>query len=141
MTAQSTVTWLKAVSFVTGLSVVPLVFAGVPGLSLIADLFIDLAYWPLDGQQRITQPETKLLAAIAGGVTIGLATFTWMVADRIYARDPAAARAIILASLSAWLVTDSLGSLLAGAPVNVLINLVIWGAFVWPLRTASVESA
>jgi hypothetical protein len=57
-----------------------------------------------------------------------------MIADRVYTRDPAAARAIILCSLTVWCVTDSLGSIAAGAPMNVLINLLIWAAFVWPLR-------
>lgn len=137
MNSQSTVAWLKAVSVVTALSALPLAFSGVPGLSAVANLFVDLAFWPLDGRPVIERPETRLVAAIAGGVTIGLAAFVWMVAHRVYDRDPAAARAIILASLGAWCLVDSFGSIAAGAPANVLINLVIWGAFVWPLRASA----
>jgi hypothetical protein len=101
----------------------------------------DLAFWPLDGKPTITAPEARLYAAIAGGVTIGLAAFVWMVAGRVYVRDPAAARAIILTSLSAWCVTDSLGSITAGAPMNVLLNLLIWAAFVWPIRPTAAKVA
>jgi len=140
MPAQSTVSWLKAVSIVTALSALPLAFSGFPGLSSIANLFVDLAFWPLDGRPTIAAPETRLFAAISGGLTIGLAAFTWMVADRVYARDPAAARAIILVGLTAWCATDSLGSIAAGAPMNVLINVLIWVAFLWPLRTAPTKT-
>lgn len=136
MSAQSTVNWLKAVSIVTALSAVPLVFSGLTGLSAIANVFTDLAFWPLDGRQTIAAPETRLFAAIAGGVTVGLAAFVWIVADRLYQRDPAAARAIILTGLTAWCVADSFGSIAAGAPMNVVINLLIFTAFVWPLRKA-----
>jgi hypothetical protein len=141
MTTQSAATWLKTVSIVTALSAIPLVFPGWPGLSSIANLFTDLAFWPLDGKPTITAPEARLYAAIAGGVTIGLAAFVWMVAGRVYVRDPAAARAIILTSLSAWCVTDSLGSITAGAPMNVLLNLLIWAAFVWPIRPTAAKVA
>lgn len=141
MSAQSAVAWLKTVSVVTAMSALPLVFSGVAGFSAIADVFTDLAFWPLDNRPAIAAPETRLFAAISGGVTIGLAVFVFMVADRVYARDPAAARAIILTSLTAWFVTDSLGSVAAGAPMNVLINLIIWAAFVWPLRRPATSSA
>ena len=136
MPVHSSVAWLKTVSTVTALSALPLVFSGIPLLSQITNLFTDLAFWPIDGKPAIASAETRLYAAIAGGVMIGLAAFTWMVADRVYARDPAAARAIILTSLTAWCISDSLGSIAAGAPMNVLLNLMIWAAFVWPLRTA-----
>lgn len=141
MPVQSTVAWLKTVSIITALSALLLVFSGAPVLSPIANLFTDLAFWPIDGKPAIVSAETRLYAAIAGGVTIGLAAFTWMVADRVYARDPAAARAIILTSLTAWCVTDSFGSIAAGAPMNVLLNLLIWAAFAWPLRTAAPKTA
>lgn len=137
MTAQSTIAWLKTVSVITALSAVPLVLTGVPGLSAIANLFTDLVFWPLDSKPVIAAPETKLYAAIAGGLTIGLMMFVWMIADRVYARDPAAARTIILTGLTAWFVFDSLGSVAAGAPLNVFLNLLIWAAFVWPLRSAA----
>jgi hypothetical protein len=141
MTAQSTVNWLKTVSIVTALSAVPLVFSGLTGLSAIANAFTDLVVWPLDGRPTIAAPETRLYAAIAGGVTVGLAAFVWMIADRVYGRDPAAARAIILTGLTAWCLADSLGSIAAGAPMNVLINLLIWSAFAWPLRRTEAKLA
>ena len=78
-----------------------------------------------DGKPTIVAPETRLFAAISGGVTISLAVFAWMVADRVLAHDPAGASAIIPSSLTAWCVTDSLGSAAAGAPMNVLLNLLI----------------
>ena len=141
MSIQSKVAWLKIVSCLTALSALPLAFSGLPGLSLIANAFTDLAFWPFDGKPVIAAPETRLFSAISGGLTIGVATFVWMIADRVYARDEASARSIILAGLTAWCVTDSLGSIAAGAPVNVLINLLIWAAFVWPLRRAAANSA
>jgi hypothetical protein len=58
----------------------------------------------------------------------------WLVAGRLYPRDPELARTLILASVAAWFVIDSLGSVAAGAPLNAVLNVVFLLVFWLPLR-------
>ena len=41
---------------------------------------------------------------------------------------------LILGSVALWFLIDSTGSLAAGAPLNILGNLVFLAMFLWPLR-------
>lgn len=138
MTLQAAASWLKSVSVITALSGIPLLLGAIPGLDGFANLFVDFVFYPLDGNPRIASPDARLLMAICGGLTAGIAVMIWMVVDKVYTHDPAAARSIILTGLGTWCALDSLGSLAAGAPINAAVNLLILGAFAWPLRASIV---
>ncbi len=115
--------------------------AALPALSGPMRLLTDIAFWPLDGAQSLAAPETRLFSAIGGGLTVGLGVAMWMLATRLYPREPDLARSMILASMGSWFVVDSIGSTLAGAPVNVLLNLGFLLAFVVPLWGAKRGTA
>lgn len=121
-TAQN---WLKSAGIV--LVVVGVFFSWVTSgaASAVNVWFVDLVFWPLDGQQTYEAVETKLLSGIAGGLTVGLGLAIWIVAREILPGDPALARRIILTFMMGWFVVDSVGSVLAGAWFNVVPNVAI----------------
>jgi len=134
MSADTTQTWLKAAAAITigfGLMVG---LAAVPATAGVTLFFTDLIFWPIDSAQTLAAPETRLLCAIVGGIMAGWGLMLWLVVTRLYPREPALARLLILTSIGAWFVIDSTGSLLAGAPLNALFNVVFLLIFVIPLR-------
>lgn len=57
----------------------------------------------------------------------------WQLAGAPSARDPGLIRPIIRNGVLAWLAVDSFGSLLAGAPLNVVANIASAAMFLVPL--------
>ena len=103
-----------------------------PATAAIPAMFADLIFWPLDGLQTFASGEARLLSAIAGGVMIGWGLMLWALAGDGLRRMPAFAKRAILTSIWAWFVIDSLGWLLAGAPLNLAGNLVFLALFTLP---------
>ena len=130
----------NAQSLIKAASVVVIAFGGVvaiaawPTASAITTFFADLLFWPLDGAQNVEPPVARLLAAISGGVMVGWGFLLWQIAVRVWPLDPALAASLIRTSIWAWFVVDSTGSVIAGAPLNVLFNAVFLAAFLIPLR-------
>ncbi|MBM1220099.1 hypothetical protein JQU17_09390 [Ponticoccus sp. SC2-23] len=113
---------------------IPLALAAVPTLAGPANLFFGLAL--LGGETAITEPAGRLVVAILGGVVAGWGTLVWLVADRLYARDPALAGSMLLISASVWFVIDSTASVIAGAPFNVVLNLLLAAVVFGPILLA-----
>jgi hypothetical protein len=108
--------------------------AAHPVTAGITRFLADLIIWPVDGRETLASPDARLLAAIGGGLMAGWGLMIWLVAGRLYPRDPELARTLILASVAAWFVIDSLGSVAAGAPLNAVLNVVFLLVFWLPLR-------
>jgi hypothetical protein len=100
-------------------------------------LLIDVFLWPAAGPHTLATPEARLLCAISGGLTVGLGVMLWLVATRLYVREPALARTIMLAGLGSWFAVDSMASVIAGAPFNVVANSAFLAAFLVPLWMAA----
>lgn len=132
---------LKAVSALIMTFGVIVVLAAHPSTGGIAAFFADLLFWPLDGSPIIHSAAARLLAAIAGGVMLGWGLLLWHVSGHLLATYPELAAGFLRSSVLVWFMFDSLGSIAAGAPLNVALNLVFLAAFLWPLsklgRTAS----
>jgi hypothetical protein len=109
--------------------------AGVPAF------FADLLFWPLDGLQTGLADETRLLSAIGGGIMLGWGAMIFLLAGAPMRADPDGTRRIILISVGLWFVLDSTGSVLAGAPLNVLGNLAFLALFALPLRQPAAAAA
>jgi hypothetical protein len=133
MQANSTVFWLKTAAAVTMGFGVLVAAAALPAAAGITRFLVDLVFWPVDGGQSLAAPETRLFCAIAGGVMAGWGITMWLIATRLYAREPELARTMILEGAVTWFVIDSIGSTLAGAPGNVLLNIPFLLMFVLPL--------
>lgn len=133
MSNQATVTWLKAASAVVIAFGFLIALAVVPAAAGPTAFLIDLVFWPVDGAEGLAGPDMRLLSAITGGLSVGWGTMTWLVATRLFLREPALARGVILTSVGAWFIVDSLGSVAAGAPLNAVLNVGFLLAFVLPL--------
>lgn len=122
----------SAVIILSGLTVA---MAAWPPLAGLAALFIDILFWPLDGAQSLAAPETRLLSAIGGGVMAGWGLMMLLVVRQVLPAYPALAKRLLLPPLCLWFAADSLFSLAAGAPLNVIGNLAFAAAVYLPLRS------
>lgn len=94
--------------------------------------FTDLVFWPLDGAQTISAPETRVFAAIFGGLTVSLGVFVFQIATHLLPASLDLARRLTVPSIIAWFLVDSTGSVLAGCPGNLVPNLVVLVSVVGP---------
>jgi hypothetical protein len=142
MSIQSTVTQLKFASMVViGFGLLT-ALAAWPPLNLPTLWLVDLMFLPFDGQQNLNGPEPRILSAILGGILVGFGVLQWQVVTKLFAREPALARQILLISMWSWFVVDSLASTIAGAPFNAVMNVPFLLLFVLPLwRDQSQEHA
>ena len=130
---QKGLRFAAAVTLATGLA---LALAASPLLNLPARLLADLLIWPMDGTETLATSETRLMLAIGGGVMTGWGLMIWQLAGEPLQRAPQATRAIIRTSILVWFLVDSLASVAAGVPLNVLGNLVFLALFLLPMRGA-----
>jgi hypothetical protein len=137
----STTSWLKTASLAIAGFGVASALAAVPAFDAPLRWLVDLAFFPFDGRQTLAAPEARLMAAIGGGLTVGFGVLLYMIAEKVYARDTALGRQIMLAGIWSWFLVDSTASTLAGAPFNVVLNLGFLLAYVWPLRHAGLRAA
>jgi hypothetical protein len=133
--------WLRIGAGLVIASGVLLASGGYPATAPVLAALADLMIWPFDGVQTMATDEARLLAAIGGGVLVGWGWMLWVLAGEGIDQAPALARRVILTSVGIWFVVDSAGSLAAGAPFNVVGNLVFLGLFVLPMRRAGRAAA
>lgn len=133
MTANPTAKRLKLAAAFVVLAGIVIAFGAHPATAWPVALLADLTFWPPDGAQSLAAPETRLVYGVCGGVMAGWGVMIWLVADRLYDRDPQTARLLVLAGLAVWFVTDSAASLAAGAPLNLVVNLAFLAIFLVPL--------
>ena len=141
MRGSSTVTWLKIASAVVVGFGILLLLAAYPATSAPVVVLSDLILWPVDGTQTLDAPEPRLLSGILGGVMAGWGVLLWTVSTRLYPREPDLARTLILTSIWVWFVADGIGSTVAGAPLNVLLNVGFLALFVVPLWSSRKHAA
>lgn len=115
---------------------VALALAAHPVTNLPVRLLADLLIWPLDGAETGDRPETRLTLAIAGGVMAGWGLMIWHLAGEPLRQMPEVTRALIGRSVLLWFVVDGAASLVAGAGLNILGNLVFLALFLLPMRPA-----
>ncbi|MEM7445401.1 MAG: excinuclease ABC subunit A [Pseudomonadota bacterium] len=143
MSHGTSVTWLKTVAWL--LIVIGALFSWLTSgpLAAVNLAFLDLAVFPVDGAQTFAATETRLLAAITGGITAGLGMAILMITRHVYEQNPVLGRRMILWPVLTWFVVDGVGSVLAGAAFNALLNLVLLAAIILPLlitRTAKAPA-
>ncbi|MGI9357763.1 MAG: hypothetical protein ACR2PF_21720 [Rhizobiaceae bacterium] len=120
----------------------------VTPLSVVLELFLDIAVWPpMDGAYDTQTGSTRLLVAIVGGLSAGLGILLYMIADTIYRDDPKLGGRIMLAGIFGWFIVDSLGSALSsgGGWFNVILNLsflaLIALPILWPEHKSATQTA
>lgn len=142
MPVSTAIVWLKAASAVLmiGLGLLFAISAWPPASGLVT-FMVDMLFWPLDGAQSLSAPETRIILAIGGGITAGWGVLVWQVASHLMPSNPAMARTILMRSLLTWFVIDSTCSWLAGAPLNIPANAGFLLAFLWPLLRMEPNTA
>lgn len=96
-------------------------------------MLADILIWPMDGAETGTLPEARLLYAIGGGAFVGWGWMIWRLSGKALDRAPEVTRSIIRQSVILWFTVDSTGSVLAGAPLNVLANCAFLALFLLPM--------
>jgi hypothetical protein len=133
--------WLKTAAIIVILFGPIVSLAAHPLTAALNGMFVDLAFWPFDGQPTMEAPATRLLSAITGGLTLGWGMMIYLLAAKLYHKDPQLTGSIILTSILTWFVTDSIGSAVAGAPANALINTVFLAMFLVPILGSKRKTA
>ena len=133
MTLDTSTRLLKLAALSSILFGLAMVAALVSPLKLVFDVFLDLAHYPLDGDQSLTGDSARVLAAITGGLMCGLGALVWRLATDVYATDPARGGNIILIGVAAWYLPDSFGSYMVGAWFNVVLNTGFLAMFALPV--------
>ncbi|GAB5467309.1 MAG: hypothetical protein Kilf2KO_03390 [Rhodospirillales bacterium] len=141
MSQQTRMVWLKVACVVLiGFGLLSLT-GSLAATGALGRIFADLAFWPLDGLPGNAVPEVRLLWAINSGCLVGWGLLIWQLVTRLYPREPALARSMILISIGAWFLLDSGGSILAGAPMNALYNVGFLLLFYVPLLGSRSEQS
>ena len=124
---------LKAASAITTAFGLLIAAAAMPAAQGPTAFLLDLIYWPVDGAQTLSGDGIRVLSAVAGGVMAGWGVLLWMLSADLYPADPVRGRKLILASIGTWFVVDSAMSVMAGAPLNALLNVSFLLLFLVPV--------
>ncbi|MGL4490954.1 MAG: hypothetical protein ACRCU5_16055 [Rhizobiaceae bacterium] len=134
MPVSTVVLWIKIASAVALIALgIMFAFAAHPATGGVANLFLDLLVWPIDGSQALSTQEGRIIAGIGGGITVGWGVMIWQVADQILPINPALGRKLVSQAMTAWFVVDSIASWFSGVPLNVVLNVVLLTLFLIPL--------
>jgi hypothetical protein len=140
MTSEQKLLRLAAVLTLIGFGLLSALSASLP-LSAPMGAVLDAVFWPIDGAQGAEASETRLLMGILGGITLGWGLTIWQLAGEPLARMPGLIRPILRNGVVAWFLLDSAGSLLAGAPLNVVANAIFAAMFLIPLARGARAAA
>lgn len=133
MTHSTSVAMLRIVSILSALFGCALVLAVATPVRHGFNLFVDLAFLPLDGGQSLDSDTATLMTAIGGALLVGFSTLVYLITRDIYNHDPSQGRRLLIPALLAWYIPDSLGSFAAGAWFNVVMNTGFLALFLVPL--------
>jgi len=133
MSSINRVRWLRFGCVLTAGFGLLIAASAVPALAAPVAFLFDLVFFPVDGAPLVAGHDARLLAAISGGLMVGLGVMLWIVATELYVRDPALGRRLILYGIGSWFVVDSTMSIAAGAPLNVLGNVAFLLVFCLPV--------
>ena len=108
-------------------------FASLRGPTM---LFLDLVFWPIDGQPAALSREAVFGVAISGALTL-----SWGVLMLGLVRDRTLGPNVwqtMTTALTIWFVVDSLASIISGAGVNAISNAVLYATFLLPLAKSGM---
>jgi len=125
--------WLKVTAVVVG-SFGPVFALGSMVQTMEPARFtMDLLSWPVDGATTFASPDTRFLSSVPGGFLLGWGVLIWQLSQWVYDAAPEGVRKSVLASLLAWFVLDSAGSIASGNASNAGFNVLVLLIGVGPL--------
>jgi len=118
-------TVLYAIALILGLFLEP--------FAAFNNFFVDIAHMPMDGAETIETPTERLFLAIFAGLMVGFAGFVWQITTHVYSENPTLGAKIMIPAVLAWYIPDGIGSLIAGAWFNVVMNTFFLALFLLPV--------
>ena len=119
MTQSQSMRWLQIACLITIITGLLCAMASHAATDVVWRTLFDLLKWPLDGDPATFNADTRAVNAVLGGTMVGWGVLMYLIATpQQFAAIPA-------------LPT---GSVAAGLPGNLVLNLVFLGLFVPPLR-------
>ena len=115
--------WLRAAALITVATGLVAAAASSPSGERPWRLLLDLLAWPIDGEPERFDPVTSAVNAVTGGVMVGWGTLMYLIARGPFASGDTTLATPMLVSVLAWFVVDSTGSVAAGLPGNVALNV------------------
>lgn len=115
--------------------------AALPPLHAIVRVFLQVAYWPMQSIPPELLVPVPLLTAIGGGLTAGLGAMIWALGTHVAPVSPQAAAQVTRIAAWTWFATDSLMSVLVGAPFNAVLNITFLALMLWSSQPRGASSA
>ena len=107
-----------------------------PALGGPIALMGDPIFWPIDGLPGAPdQPVERLFAGIAGGLMVGWGTML------VWIGRGASIGPSLLAGGIAWFAIDGTASVVAGAPLNVVGNVVFLALIAWAASASQTRAS
>lgn len=95
-------------------------------------LFFDFLSWPLDNVPSDFSATERQLSAVLGGVLCGWSWILYKLADpKIFSPR---IRSLMSQSVWVWFLLDGTGSVIAGLPLNAIVNIGFLLALIIPLH-------
>lgn len=133
MSDQSSITWLRFASGVTIFTGILCALASYPATAGAWLFLFDVLAWPLNGDPAGFAADTRAVNAVLGGTMVGWGVLMYRLATvQTFIRIPALP-STMLTGLCAWFFVDSIGSLCAELPGNIVLNCAFMGMFLPPL--------
>ena len=133
MSIHISIIWAKIASIVTIVTGVICALASHPATESAWMFLFDILKWPLDGDPGAFHADTRAVNAVLGGTMVGWGLLMYfLMTEQLHAKVPGLPRMMLIA-LCAWFVVDCTGSLFAGLPGNVVLNIGFMVMFVPPL--------
>jgi hypothetical protein len=134
MTHTHYMRWLKIACLITIATGIACALASHPATDVVWRTLFDLLKWPFDGDPAAFSADTRAVNAVLGGTMVGWGVLMYLLATpQSFAAIPALPR-LMQYALYAWFVVDCSGSLAAGLPGNLVLNVLFLAMFVPPLR-------
>ena len=133
MSPQTASQLLKVIGYLSIAFALAIAGAAWPPTSGVFNFLFDMVDWPVDGAATVVSAQTRLLAAISGGVFASWSVLLILVVAPAVARGDDNIRRAALIAIVVWFVIDSAGSLAAGFATNAAFNAVYLVTLLAPL--------
>lgn len=133
MSINMSILWLRVACVITIIIGLFAAMASHPATAGVWLFLFDVLKWPLDGNPAVFSDDTRAVNAVLGGTMVGWGVLMYLLATPHRLQALPELPRLLLIGLGAWFVVDCIGSIFAGLPGNIVLNIGFLGLFVPPL--------